>query len=146
MGFMGLNMAAQAGGANVQNLFNMGMQQGQQQSQQAGNPQQQGYDPQQGFGQQGYNQQQQQGYAPQQQPQQGYAPQQTAQPVQEELGWTCACGMFNKGKFCMECGRPKPAGAKTYRCDKCGWEPEDKTKPPKFCPNCGDPFNNEDEV
>ena len=39
-------------------------------------------------------------------------------------GWTCpGCGTLNKGKFCSECGSPKPAGALLYRCDKCGWEP-----------------------
>ena len=59
-------------------------------------------------------------------------------------GWTCACGAVNKGKFCSECGKPKPAGAPLYKCDKCGWEPEDPTKPPKFCPQCGDPFDEND--
>lgn len=59
-------------------------------------------------------------------------------------GWTCKCGAVNKGKFCMECGTPKPAGAPLYRCDKCGWEPEDPTNPPKFCPECADPFDDND--
>ncbi len=59
-------------------------------------------------------------------------------------GWTCACGTQNKGKFCSECGAKKPAGALQYRCDKCGWEPTDGSKPPKFCPECGDPFDNAD--
>ena len=53
---------------------------------------------------------------------------------------------MNKGKFCAECGTRKPAGAVQYRCDKCGWEPADKSKPPKFCPECGDPFDNNDIV
>ncbi|MCH5299416.1 MAG: SPFH domain-containing protein [Ruminococcus sp.] len=59
-------------------------------------------------------------------------------------GWTCSCGAVNKGKFCAECGKPKPAGAPQYKCDKCGWEPDDPTNPPKFCPECGDPFDDGD--
>ena len=61
-------------------------------------------------------------------------------------GWTCACGSVNKGKFCPECGAKKPAGVPQYRCDKCGWEPPKGTKPPKFCPECGDPFDDGDIV
>ncbi len=59
-------------------------------------------------------------------------------------GWTCSCGAVNKGKFCAECGKPKPAGEPLYKCDKCGWEPEDPKNPPKFCPECGDPFDEND--
>ena len=61
-------------------------------------------------------------------------------------GWTCSCGTVNKGKFCSECGKPKPAGTPKYRCDNCGWEPEDPAHPPKFCPECGDPFNDNDII
>lgn len=59
-------------------------------------------------------------------------------------GWVCACGSVNKGKFCPECGAKKPAAAPLYRCDKCGWEPEDPKHPPKFCPECGDRFDDSD--
>nr|MDD6334984.1 SPFH domain-containing protein [bacterium] len=65
---------------------------------------------------------------------------------EEATGWTCACGSVNKGKFCPNCGTKKPEGVPVYKCDKCGWEPEDKTKPPKFCPNCGDAFDENDRV
>ena len=60
------------------------------------------------------------------------------------VGWTCSCGTVNKGRFCMECGKPKPAAEPLYRCDKCGWEPKDPKHPPKFCPECGDPFDDRD--
>ena len=61
-------------------------------------------------------------------------------------GWTCSCGHVNQGKFCQECGRRKPEGAPMYRCDKCGWEPEDPANPPKFCPECGDIFDDNDRI
>ena len=67
----------------------------------------------------------------------------TAKPA-EDAGWTCTCGAVNKGKFCPNCGAKKPAGAPLYRCDKCGWEPEDPRNPPKFCPECGDIFDDKD--
>ena len=60
--------------------------------------------------------------------------------------WVCTCGTENKGKFCYQCGSKKPDALPQYRCDKCHWEPDDKTKPPKFCPECGDPFDDGDIV
>ena len=65
-------------------------------------------------------------------------------PKPAENGWTCSCGTVNKGKFCSNCGSKKPAGAPLYKCDKCGWEPEDPHNPPKFCPECGDAFDDSD--
>lgn len=64
-------------------------------------------------------------------------------PVADD-GWTCSCGTVNKGKFCQNCGAKKPEGVPLYRCDKCGWEPEDPAHPPKFCPECGDIFDAND--
>ena len=63
----------------------------------------------------------------------------------EAEGWTCTCGAVNKGKFCQNCGAKKPEGAPLYRCDKCGWQPEDPHNPPKFCPECGDAFDDNDK-
>ena len=133
-GFMGMNMAQQGGGMNAGQLFQMGMQQ-QQAAQQA----------------------QQQAAQPQPAPAANswtcacgatatgkFCPECGAPCPVEKKGWTCSCGAVNKGKFCTECGRKKPAEAPLYRCDKCGWEPADPMHPPKFCPECGDPFTDED--
>ncbi|MBQ4517560.1 MAG: SPFH domain-containing protein [Clostridia bacterium] len=65
-------------------------------------------------------------------------------PKPEVNGWTCTCGAVNQGKFCQECGNKKPEGAPLYKCDKCGWNPEDPQNPPKFCPECGDIFDEND--
>ncbi len=62
----------------------------------------------------------------------------------DRIGWVCSCGAVNQGKFCPECGAKKPASAPLYRCDKCGFEPEDPMNPPKFCPECGDIFDDRD--
>lgn len=121
MGFMGMNMAQNAGGFNANALYQMGQQ------------------------------------APQQQAASAvkswkcvcgtentgkFCAECGAQKPAE--GWVCACGSVNQGKFCPECGAKKPADAPLYRCDKCGWVPEDPYHPPKFCPECGDRFTDED--
>lgn len=132
MAFAGMNMANMAGGMNANNLYGMAA------AQQAAAPQ----------------------AAPQAQPtatgwtcacghagNTGKFCSECGQPQPKDaLGWTCSCGTFNKGKFCAECGAKKPAGVPVYKCDKCGWEPEDITNIPKFCPECGDPFDDNDIV
>ena len=133
-GFMGMGMAMNAagGGMNAQNLFAMGQQQ---QVQQAA----------------------QQQSAPQISPAAdgwkcacgttvtgNFCPNCGTKRPAEDEGWTCSCGAVNKGKFCTNCGAKKPAGAPLYRCDKCGWEPEDPKNPPRFCPECGDIFDEND--
>ena len=50
-------------------------------------------------------------------------------PVSEK--WTCSCGAVNKGKFCSECGSPKPAGEWTCNCGT--------VNKGKFCSECGSP-------
>ncbi|MBQ6387629.1 MAG: SPFH domain-containing protein [Ruminococcus sp.] len=75
-----------------------------------------------------------------QNPQYAQAPQQPQQaPVQQPQsaqpnGWTCACGAVNNGKFCMECGKPRPEAPKKRFCTNCGAE---LTPGAKFCPECG---------
>ena len=129
VGFMGMNMAAQSGGVNAANLFAMGAQQPQQSAAAPAAPAADGWTcP--GCGKQAFGK---------------FCTEcGTKKP---EDGWTCpSCGKVNKGKFCSECGAKKPAGAPLYKCDKCGWEPEDPAHPPKFCPECGDPFDEGDIV
>ena len=48
-------------------------------------------------------------------------------------GWTCSCGTVNQGKFCSNCGSPKPAPANSWTCE-CG-----TVNQGKFCSNCGKP-------
>ena len=69
-----------------------------------------------------------------------------AKKPEAAAGWTCSCGNVNQGKFCNECGAKKPAGVPQYKCDKCGWQPEAPTKAPRFCPECGDPFDSGDII
>ena len=131
MGFMGLGMATQAGGMNAQNLYQMGQQARQQQPQAPAAP----------------------ASAPADAWKCSCGATVTGKFCTEcgakkpEDGWTCpSCGATgNKGKFCSECGTKKPEGAPLFRCDKCGWEPEDPAHPPKFCPECGDIFDDNDK-
>ena len=136
MAFMGMGMAQQAGGINAQSLYAMGQQQQMAAQQAAANAAAQ-----------------QAAAAPKME-----APAESwkcscgavntgkfcaecGQPKPVDDTWTCSCGAVNKGRFCSECGKPKPAAVKQYKCNKCGWVPEDPTNPPKFCPECGDPFD-----
>ena len=129
-GFMGMGMAMNAGGGmNAQNLFAMGQQQQQQQQTQqpsAAAPAAEGWRCSCGAVATGK-----------------FCPE-CGSPKPTDAGWTCSCGAVNKGKFCQNCGSKKPDGAPLYRCDKCGWEPEDPAHPPKFCPECGDLFDEND--
>ncbi len=134
MGFYGMNMAQQAGGINAGNLYGMAaqqqmQQQAQQQAQQAAAPSADSWKCSCGASNTGK-----------------FCTSCGAKKPEKGGSWTCSCGAANQGKFCTNCGKPKPAGVPLYKCDKCGWEPEDPTKPPKFCPECGDPFDANDIV
>ena len=57
------------------------------------------------------------------------------QSAQQQTGsWTCSCGPLNEGKFCMNCGSPKPQAPENWICS-CG-----AVNHGKFCTNCGKPF------
>lgn len=128
MAFAGMNMAQNAGGADVSGLFAMGQQQAGARRMQPAGAQEGGWSC--ACGAAGNT---------------GKFCAECGRP-RPAMGnfWTCSCGANNRGRFCQECGRPKPAGAPVYRCDKCGWEPEDPANPPRFCPECGDPFDADD--
>lgn len=122
--FIGMGMAQNAGGMNAKELFQMGQQQGQPVikaegwSCSCGNTGNVG----------------------------GFCPQCGA-PKPDGGKWDCPCGAAgNTGKFCPQCGASKPAEEVLYKCNKCGFEPEDPKNPPKFCPQCGDPFNEGDAI
>lgn len=156
-GFMGMGIGMNAGGNFMGAASNNNMQQMQMQQQ--------------------YQQQQAQQYQQQPQPQQPQQQQPAPAPAPTAEGWTCSCGKAgNTGKFCAECGSPKPAPVdngpwtcpgcgtqntgkfcancgtkkpekpKKIKCDKCGYEPDMNGPIPKFCPECGDPINDSDMV
>jgi membrane protease subunit (stomatin/prohibitin family) len=129
MGFMGMNAAQGAGGASAQSLFQMGAQQA---------PAQQAVPP-------SANAEESWKCACGHVNTGKFCMECGAKKPEPAQGWKCpACGAVSKGKFCAECGAKKPEGARVYRCDKCGWEPADKAHPPKFCPECGDLFDDSD--
>lgn len=149
-GFIGMGMAMNAGGGmNAQNLFAMGAQQEEARRQEEMRRQEEA--------RRQETMRQQMAAAPVQQQSAdswtcscGYVatgkfcPECGTKRPEKPTGWVCSCGALNKGKFCSECGAKKPTEEPLYRCDKCGWEPEDPKHPPKFCPECGDPFNDAD--
>lgn len=118
VGFTGMNMATQAGGMNAQDLFKMG----QQQPSEAPPTKQSNWT------------------CSCSTVNNGKFCTECGKPESNDK-WTCHCGTQNEGKFCTECGSPKKT---SFKCDKCGWQPEGAV--PKFCPECGDVFNENDRA
>ncbi len=129
MGFMGLGMAQSAGGANTSQLFAMG-EKAKQEAAPVADTTVNTWDC--SCGKKGNIGK--------------FCPECGGKAPEGIVGWKCECGVINKGKFCSECGKKKPDGIPKYKCDKCGWEPEDPSKPPKFCPECGDVFDEKDKI
>ena len=46
-------------------------------------------------------------------------------------GWVCECGQTNSGKFCSNCGKPRPS---VKYCPNCGAKVAEGAK---FCSDCG---------
>ena len=107
VGFMGMGMAAGAGGMNAQSIFGQA---------DGGVPQSQ------------YPMAAGGGFATPGAP--------TGAPAGADAGeWTCSCGATSTGKFCPNCGSPKPepVAAGEWTC-ACGAK-----NTGKFCGNCGQP-------
>ncbi len=115
LGFMGMNMAGQAGGMNAGSLYAMGNKQAVENTVPAGAP-----------------------------PtagtwtcvcgaiNEGKFCSECGKQKPEPVAWDCSCGhKGNTGKFCSECGAPRPAGPWTCACGA--------VNDGKFCTNCGKP-------
>ena len=111
-GFMGMGMASQAGGANMQSLYQMGVQQ---QAQVAPKMQ-----PASGTWKCECGAENT-----------GKFCAECGKPKPQPAEWTCSCGAVNTGKFCSECGSPRPADRWTCSCGA--------VNTGKFCAECGKP-------
>ena len=119
MGFAGMNMASAQGGMNMQGLYQMGAQQNMAGMQQ-GMP-----------GAQSYMAGMQQGMPG---AQQNMAGMQQGMPGAQQTApgsWQCQCGTIATGKFCPECGSPRPVVQDQWTCS-CG-----TVNKGKFCQECG---------
>ena len=119
MGFAGMNMASAQGGMNMQGLYQMGAQQNMAGMQQ-GMP-----------GAQPYMAGMQQGMPGAQQNMAGMKQGMPGAQQTAPGSWQCQCGTIATGKFCPECGSPRPVVQDQWTCS-CG-----TVNKGKFCQECG---------
>ena len=96
-GFMGVGMAAGAGGMNAQNLFAMGQEQAASQQTQTASATSQTQTTADKL------------TCPNGHEASGKFCPECGSPKPVSDSWTCTCGTVNNGKFCSNCGQPKPA-------------------------------------
>jgi len=113
-GFMGMNMASQAGGMNMNDLFAMGSKNNPPAPAASAAPSADTWACACGVSNK------------------GRFCSECGKPRPEDDSWKCACGSTNKGRFCVECGKPKPQ-ANGWKC-ACG-----TVNKGRFCSECGQP-------
>lgn len=123
MAFIGMNLAQQTGGISVQSLYQMGMME---QEQKSNNSMDNGKQWQCVCGKTVSG-----SFC-------SYCG--SKRPESEVNFWVCECGRKNDGMFCSGCGSRKPK-SKVFFCAKCGWKLSETNEPLRFCPKCGAPIN-----
>lgn len=84
----------------------------------------------------------------------GPSAQSELEALKARMGMTPAAGTASSDAAAQlaamkaQMGATEPAGSTppAFRCNQCGWTPADPAAPPKFCPQCGNIFDDEDRI
>ena len=84
----------------------------------------------------------------------GPSAQSELEALKARMGMTPAAGTASSDAAAQlaamkaQMGATEPAGSTppAFRCNQCGWIPADPAAPPKFCPQCGNIFDDEDRI
>ena len=84
----------------------------------------------------------------------GSSAQSELEALKARMGMTPAAGTASSDAAAQlaamkaQMGATEPAGSTppAFRCNQCGWTPADPAAPPKFCPQCGNIFDDEDRI